>query len=337
MELTQIKKLLNDNYKEVFSKLNMHCEYFDDNVYCKCPVHENSDNPRAFSYCVKRGIWKCWTRDCQEHFRNDIFGVIRGVLSNATGEEVDFKKALKWVYQNFSIKSGKNNSIKQEPDEDEFNKILRTIKNKNKIIEHPPIQLEDFQVPSEYFLGRGFKKSTLKFFGVGDCNTKGVLYDRAIIPILSDSGKEVIGAIARSTKEYKIPKFLIYPKGFDKRYCFYNYFNAKKRAEETSCLYVLEGQGDVWRMHEAGVKNAIGLLGKTISVQQEQKLKKLAVTHLIIILDNDQAGREARIKIQRQLGRTYKLTFPKLQDKDIGDMSVKKIKDDILTQLRGTY
>ena len=32
---------------------------------------------------------------------------------------------------------------------------------------------------------------------------------------------------------------------------------------------------------------------------------------------------------QRQLGRMYKLTFPRLSRKDIGDMSVDKIKEDI--------
>ena len=35
--------------------------------------------------------------------------------------------------------------------------------------------------------------------------------------------------------------------------------------------YILEGQGDVWRVHEAGVKNAVGLFGKTF-LEQFQKL-----------------------------------------------------------------
>ena len=54
-------------------------------------------------------------------------------------------------------------------------------------------------------------------------------------------------------------------------------------------------------------------------------------------MDNDQAGREARVQMKRDFGRMYKLTFPKLSDKDVGDMSVYKIKKDILSTLKGTY
>ena len=63
--LKQLKKKLGENHLEVFERLNMKYEDFGDNVYCTCPAHEDSDNPRAFSYSVEKGIWKCWTRDCQ--------------------------------------------------------------------------------------------------------------------------------------------------------------------------------------------------------------------------------------------------------------------------------
>ena len=68
-------------------------------------------------------------------------------------------------------------------------------------------------------------------------------------------------------------------------------------------------------------KNAVSIFGKTISKDQENKIKKLPITRLIILMDNDQAGREARVQMKRQFGRMYKLTFPTLKDKDIGDMS----------------
>jgi DNA primase len=143
--------------------------------------------------------------------------------------------------------------------------------------------------------------------------------------------------IGRSIKEYRMPKFLISPTGFNKRNYFYNYHRAIQRAEETSCLYILEGQGDVWKLHESGVRNAVSVFGKSISKEQSNKIKKLAVTHLIVLMDNDQAGREAMVQMKREFGRMYKLTFPKLSDKDVGDMSVYKIKKDILSELKGTY
>jgi DNA primase len=146
-----------------------------------------------------------------------------------------------------------------------------------------------------------------------------------------------VGLIGRSVKEYKLPKFLLYPKGFDKRYYLYNYHRAIQRASETSCLFITEGQGDVWRLYEAGVMNAVSIFGKTIAKEQEDILYKLPITHLIILTDNDQAGRESKIQIKRQFNRMYKLSFPKIYGKDIGDMSVEQIQTKILNNLKGAY
>lgn len=339
MDLKKIKKELNSKADIVFEKLGMNCESFNDNIYSVCPIHEGSDNPRAFSFSPDKGIWKCWTRDCQSEYKNDIFGLIIGALSAREGKKVEFKDALRWACSEFNLDKYKNTSspISSE-DEDEFSLLIRSISQKEFKIKDKEITYDfNLSCPSEYFYNRGFRKSTLKYFNVGDCYENGIMKERCVIPIHNDAGDVIVGAIGRSIKEYRQPKFLFYPSGFNKRYYFYNYHRAIKKAEETSCLYILEGQGDVWKMHEAGVKNAVSIFGKTISKEQEHKLKKLSVTHLIILTDNDQAGREARVKIKRDLARMYKITFPKLCSKDIGDMSPVKIKSTILNNLEGTY
>ncbi len=339
MNLKQLKQKLNDEAELVFEKLGMECECFGGNIYSTCPIHEDSDNPRAFSFSPEKGIWKCWTRDCQLEHNNDIFGLIAGVLSARCGENLEFKDALQWISKEFDTSKykGNYNNI-SAVDEDEFSQLIKNIKKKEYSIQDKAIDIGcDACVPSSYFYGRGFKKTTLKYFGVGDCNDKGIMKERAIIPIHNDSGQILVGAIARSVKEYRQPKFLFYPSGFNKRFCFYNFHRAIKKAKETNCLYILEGQGDVWKMHECGVKNAVSIFGKTISKEQEQKIRGLPITKLVILTDNDQAGREARVQIKRQLGRMYNLIFPKLENKDIGDMKIKDIKEKILSNLRGTY
>jgi len=340
MNLQQIKKKLNNNAEAVFKKLGMKCEVFNDNIYSTCPVHEDSDNPRAFSFSPEKGIWKCWTRDCQQEHHNDIFGLIQGTLSNKTGTNATFKDVLKWIREEFNISSTHSNQdVKITEDEDgDFASIIKFMNQTCTCTQDKPIDMEyQLSKPSEYFIGRGFKKSTLNYFDVGDCYEQGIMKERSVIPIHNDDGESLVGMIGRSIKEYRMPKFLISPKGFNKRSYFYNYHRAVKKAEETSCLYVLEGQGDVWKLHEAGVRNAVSIFGKSISKEQANKIKKLSVTHLIVLMDNDQAGREARVQMQREFGRMYKLTFPKLSDKDVGDMSVYKIKKDILSKLKGTY
>lgn len=336
MNLKQVKTELNRNVELIFNNLGIEYEVFGDNIYSTCPAHENSDNPRAFSFSKEKGIWKCWTRDCQHHFGNDIFGVIRGNLSLNQGHEVDFKKALRWACELLEIKKKATEPAK-DPD-NEFDKIVSIFSSPIK--EYTPKKVDidcDIQYPSKYFISRGFKKETMDFFNVGDCfDCKSKLKDRAIIPIHNDDGKVVVGMIARTIKEYRNPKFLLHPQGFDKRFFFYNYHNAINKAIEKSCLFIVEGQGDVWKLHEHGVKNVVGIFGKTISKQQEEKLLKQPITHLIILTDNDQAGRESKIQIKRQLGRSFKLTFPKMTSKDVGEMSESQVKE-MLENLKGTY
>ena len=178
----------------------------------------------------------------------------------------------------------------------------------------------------------------MKYFDVGDCNENGPMKDRAIIPIHNDNGESVVGIIGRATKKhYRTPKFLFYPTGFNKRHYFYNYHRALKRAKETSCIFITEGQGDVWKLYESGVKNAVSVFGKTISDEQVNKLLQTPITKIVVLMDSDQAGREARLEIYRKLNRIYKLIFPKVSGKDIGDMTKKQVQENILSSLEGLY
>lgn len=341
MDLKKLKHKLNENCEKVFNNLGMKYEKFGDNIYCTCPIHDGSDNPRAFSYSISKGIWKCWTRDCQHQYKNDMFGLIIGALSAKNNEVVDFPKALRWICDLLEIDKvyTTNKNKTDEEIEDEFINLVNTINQTPVEYAHKKIDIQcNAIMPSKYFLSRGFDYNTLIYFGVGDCEDSGSkMRNRAIIPIHDDSGQDFVGMIGRAIKEYIAPKFLLYPKGFDKRHFFYNYHRAIPRAIETSCLYIVEGQGDVWRLYEAGVHNAVSIFGKSISKEQEQKLIKLPITHLIILTDNDQAGREAKVQIKRQLSRYYKLTFPKISNKDVGDMSITQIQNDILSKLKGTY
>jgi 5S rRNA maturation endonuclease (ribonuclease M5) len=339
MDLHKLKIQLNSKAEIIFKKLGMDYEVLGDNIYSKCPIHEGSDNPRAFSYSIEKGIWKCWTRDCQHQYNNDIFGIIRGSLSNSEGVDVGFKEALKWSCDLLNLKQGRmqHKQVIEEPNE--FVELVSLLNSSIQQKEHSKIDAEcNLVIPSPYFISRGFKKETLNYFEVGDCvNPKSKLYDRAIIPIHDDTGDMLVSLIGRSMKEYKLPKFLFSPKGFDKRYFFYNHHRAIGKAKETGCLFLVEGQGDVWRLYESGVNNVMGILGKTITKEQEDKLLKMPITHLIILTDNDQAGRESKTQIQRQLGRSFKLTFPKISNKDIGEMTTDQIKKKILPQVKGTY
>lgn len=343
MDLNQIKSELKNNYEIIFKKLGIEYEVLGENVYAKCPIHNNSDNPRAFSYCTKRGYWKCWTRNCQQDHKTDLLGLIAGVLSKETGSDVAFKDVISWVCEVLQIKDNKRSYVGHKNiksiNEDKYDDIINIVSIFNNQLpssKKNTIKLTDGCV-SSYFLSRGFSKETLEHFEVYEDINIPTLKDRASIPIYDDCGEIIVGLIGRSTKEYKIPKFLIFPKGFDKKFYLYNYHRAIISAARTSCLFVVEGQGDVWKLYEAGVENVVSIFGKDITKEQEEKIHRMPVTKLVVLTDNDQAGREAKVQIKRQFSRSHSIYFPKVYAKDIGEMSVKDIKEKILSQLEGLY
>ena len=117
----------------------------------------------------------------------------------------------------------------------------------------------------------------------------------------------------------------------------YNHHRALEYITKTSCLFILEGQGDVWKLYEAGINNCVSIFGKEISETQKNLIMNLNITTLVILTDNDQAGRESKFQIQRQFSRMFNLKFPTLSRKDVGDMTVEQIKKDILPQVKGLY
>ena len=107
--------------------------------------------------------------------------------------------------------------------------------------------------------------------------------------------------------------------------------------QKTRTLFLVEGQGDAWKLWECGVANVVGLFGKDISGQQRKLLLRSGATTLIILTDNDQAGRESKIKIKRDMGRLFTLIFPKMNTKDLGTMNIDMVKQSILKNLKGYF
>lgn len=334
-DLNKIKTVVYQDIEKLLDSFEIEYESMGDTVFCKCPIHEASDNPKAVSFSKERCQWKCWTRGCHEN-NWDIYGFVKAVLSNRHGCEEEFKDALVYILELYSIGDKYKTNKVDKPVEDDFSKIVKVFKRKSELQSVGTYE----QVPtignSPYFESRGFHRDTLKYFQVEDCEDKNSpMYSRAVIPIYSDQ-HNLAGYIGRSTKPYIKPKF-IFTKTFKKTEHLYNYYRAIENARKLSCLFILEGQGDVWRMHEAGVKNAVSIFGKELSEIQKNKIITSGVTKLVILTDNDQAGRESKVKIQRMFNRMFTLKFPRLFRKDVGDMTKKQIHETILKDLEGLY
>ncbi len=332
LDLNKVKDIIFSDISKLLESFNL--EYYQDldNIFMCCPCHEGSDNPNGCSISLEKEMWRCWTRGCNSEYNSDIFGFIRGVLSKQTGQEPTFSEILKYVCKIYDVnsasKENKNgtsdsSNISLDVTSDFSNLVTNINRRKTKKgvggisapIEMPPCS----STASEYFQSRGFSKSVLDTFGVRDCSR----LKRSIIPIWQ--GGRLVGYMGRAMHEWVKPKFL-FNTGFVKTRYLYNY-NSALSSSTLGTLILVEGQGDVWRLWEAGYKNAVGLFGKDVSEEQKAILLQSGITKLIILLDNDQAGREAKIEIQRKLGRLFTLVFPKTTGSDIGKKTIQQIKE----------
>lgn len=303
------------------------------NIFMPCPIH-GGDNPNGLSMSLEHKNWRCWTHSCHETFGSDIFGFTRGCL----GDDHTFGDVLKFICSIYEVvnchQECSDFSHKPNTEKTELQEIVEIWKEKTKI---PTDYIRNVNTinNSLYFENRGFLSSTLSVFGVQDCVDKySPMFNRAITPVIF-KGLE-IGYIARSTKDYVQPKYL-FSSGFKKTDYLYNYDRALRNSKDKHTLFLVEGQGDVWRLYEAGVKNAVGLFGKDISEQQVKLLVGAGVANIVVLTDNDQAGREGRMKIQRELSRMFNLVYPPMIKKDIGDMSIEQIQKHILPHVKGLY
>ena len=332
LDLNKVRDII---FKDIFLLLNdLELDYQtkNNNVFMRCPIH-HGDNDNGLSISLTHKNWRCWTRSCHEDSSTNIFGFIQSVFTER-GQDASFSDVLRYVCKLYKIRDTEKKQEKIEDPYKDFSEIVEIFKDKSTL---SSIIVEDIQTcgNSPYFESRGFYTNTLRHFGVEEClQRESVMKDRAIIPVFYE--EEKVGFIARATKPWQSPKYL-FSDGFKKANYLYNYDKALVRSIETATLFLVEGQGDVWKMYEAGVTNCVGLFGKDISNKQKELLLKSGATKLVVLTDNDQAGRESKIKIQRELFRSFNLKFPKFASKDIGDMSIEAIQNNILSDLKGMY
>lgn len=336
VDLAAVRKIIFKNIEPLLESLDIKYEQSGPNYFSVCPIHEGSDNNHALSISTEMMVWRCWTRGCHDAHGKDIFNFVKAVLASRTSKEITFSDALKYICKIYKINS-KNISIEKREQEspNELSEIVKIFNDNKQKSETRSISKIETMDRSPYFEGRGFKTETLKFFDVKDAVCSGAMKNRAVIPV-HDCDAELVAYIGRSTKSYVSPKF-IFTKGFKKTDYLYNYHRAIDSITEKACVFLVEGQGDVWRLYEAGVKNCVSIFGREVSEAQKLILLNMNITKIVVLTDNDQSGRESKFKIQREFSRLFSLKFPILNKKDIGEMTIDQVKELILPQVKGCY
>ncbi len=118
-------------------------------------------------------------------------------------------------------------------------------------------------------------------------------YDRLMFPIFEHNGK-VVGFGGRVLDD-SMPKYLNSPETiiFNKSKILYG-LNRAKLSKKSEYILV-EGYVDVIALHEAGINNAVGVLGTAFNANHVKTLRKFTDS-VILLFDSDEAGLAATKK-----------------------------------------
>ena len=186
----------------------------------------------------------------------------------------------------------------------------------------------------DYLLGRGLTAETLREFRVGYApsawdrmlrasRTAGFseeelvaaglaqrshsnpdqIYDRFRERIMfpaADARGRVLGFGARAMRENQLPKYLNTSDGelYHKRSQLFGIDLARRAAARAGRMILVEGYTDVLALHQAGMLNAVGIMGTSLTEEQIGELERI-VQVLDLCLDADSAGQDAMLRAAR--------------------------------------
>lgn len=168
-------------------------------------------------------------------------------------------------------------------------------------------------------------------FDIGTCLKPSMpLFKRVVVPIY-DENSLMIGCTARVT-DNSWPKWRD-STNLPKTDLLYNYWKARDIIKEKDSVIICESPGNLWRLYEASFKNAVALLGSSMSAAQFDLINKLGVSQIIIAMDNDKAGIKAGEDIATITKKLYKVVTVKLAESpffgfnDIGEMTPEQVRE----------
>jgi DNA primase len=276
-----------------------------------CPIH-NGTNASQFRVDTERNLWNCFSEckhggntldfiakkeDCNIHdaalkacewFNIAIADVKSG---GASDEESDKPRKMSDRPAKVLPKSATEPSAAPKPEDNTPNAPLK-------------FSLDKLQREHPYLTQRGLTPDTIAEFGLGYCG-KGMMAGRVVIPIRNVKG-ELLGYAGRwpgEPPDKDTPKYKL-PPNFRKSLELFNLDQAIKEPADKP-LVIVEGFFDAIKLHQNGWRKVVALMGSTMSAAQEELIRQHthAGSHVIVMLDDDEAGRFGREDIAAHLSR----------------------------------
>jgi 5S rRNA maturation endonuclease (ribonuclease M5) len=355
---------LNALSKVVLENIDVIYDFFDvrfrrgQTLYSSCCFIHGGDNKTALNFYhdpyegICGGHYKCRTHGCEQHFGNSLLSMVRGGLSHLKhgwripgDKQVTFDQTIGFLLAKLNIDYYALKTETLDTGNHEFCRVVNTL-----VTSRPSGSItrdfyrERIEIPSKYYLQRGYSIEVLDEYDVGTCNTYGKpMFHRSVVPIYDEFGETIIGFTGRSIFEkcedcksyhdpekpcHNFPKWR-HTKGLEKNKILYNYWKAKEHILSTNTIILVESPGNVWRLEEAGIHNAVAIFGTTLNPEQLALIDESGALNIILLMDNDDAGREAADRIRKQCERTYRVYSIAIKADDVAVMSTNEVTQDI--------
>ncbi len=275
-----------------------------DSLSGPCPIH-NGSNPTQFRVSLSKNVWNCFS-ECK-HGGNvlDFIAKKENVSIHAAA-----LKAIEWFELDPAAMSADSEQEADTPAECPIKNVAPKPKTKSPPVPensapNKPLQfrLDKLERDHLYLTERGLTPATVMDFGVGFCS-KGMMAGRIAIPIHNLEGSVVAyagrfpGEPPGNTPKYKLPQ------GFRKSLELFNIDRAVKEPKNLPWV-IVEGFFGCMNLHQLGCRKVVALMGSSMSVPQEELIRRQTDRHsqVIVLLDEDEAGRAGREEIAVRLAK----------------------------------
>ena len=348
---------MSDVYDEILNSSNIQniLEYYGLKVIknkCTCPFH--NDTHPSMSIHPNKGIAKCFSCGAG----GNAISFIQKYENEINHHDISLKEAMKKAIeiQGLNIVIPENNTplTEEQKQQQKLNNILKdaisvsenTLKMNN----------QDSIKAKEYLKSRNLSDEIINYFHIGYDSSQNTIFDellkkynadslielgiakrynnwvsdvftdRITIPIFDQNGNPV-GFGARAINDTTKPKYLNTNATtlFNKSNLLFNYHKAKSYARNDEII-IVEGYMDVISAKAMKMDNVVGCMGTALTKEHIDLIKKLNC-EVTLCLDNDDAGKEAMIRIIPELLKAKLivnvLDISKLGNyKDFGDLQM---------------
>ena len=271
------------------SGLNIESEY-DEAYMVFCPYHNNYRTPSAI-ISRSNGHINCFS--CKES--KSLVELVMFLTKKTFFEAARFIDSMQ---TDSDIVDVLDDILKIEPEYEPYDELM--IKRLHSQALNSPRAMR-------YYEGRRISTESINKFSLGYSENQ----DMVVIPMMNPAGTMFVGFVARSIegKDFKnTPKL-------PKSKILFNLHRAKKY----DTVYVVESSFDAIRLDQNGVA-AVATLGANVSRTQMDLLVKY-FNNIIVVGDNDDAGKGMQEKILDKVGNRATLISIPSRFKDIGDMT----------------